>query len=132
MRLDLQTRNASALVANLYQWDRRFQRDVRSLVQDIGRDARAAARTIVPYDTGFMHDHLRLEFSPSGLVWSLGWLEREFAAAGLPFYPPYQEFGTLFMPAQPTLGPAARHVEEDMRIRLAELMRASAARGLAA
>lgn len=106
MRMQLSIRNVSAVIANLKAADVRIQRAVQKRVRRVGEDVHAVAYSLCPVDTGFMQDHLALEFTPKGFGFSVGWKEEEFSAAGLPFYPPYVVFGTDKQAPQDPLTPA--------------------------
>ena len=105
-RMTLSTRNLNGVVANLFRSDREAQRAIRVTVDKYGHETHAIAVALCPFDTGFMQEHLRLRFTERGLGYEVGWDEPDFTAAGLPFYPLYQEFGTTKMAAQPCLFPA--------------------------
>lgn len=115
MRLTLTTRNASGIAANFYAADARAQRAVRKTVRTYGVKESERVRELCPVDTGFMRSQLRLEFSEQGLAYELGWREEDFANAGLVFYPVFQEFGTVNMPAQPSLFPARDEIRPQFR-----------------
>jgi HK97 gp10 family phage protein len=106
MKLDLRVRNAKAVVANLFSFDARVQAGVRKEVRATGKFTRELTQFLAPVRTGFMRDHVRDEYSDDGLAVQVGWFADDFTSAALPFYPPFQEFGTSRMPAQPSLGPA--------------------------
>ena len=118
MKLDVRVNDVTGLVANLYARDERVQVDVRDAVQRFGVDVRVLARDLAPVDTGFMREQIRDEYSPEGLTVQVGYREEDFTAKGLPFYAPYQEYGTVYMAAQPHIGPAYRamlpHFKEDV------------------
>lgn len=82
---------------------------------------RAAARMLdemtvrCPVDTGFMRDHIRVRLFQNDLMFEAGWDVMDFVEAGFAFYPYFQEFGTVKMAAQPTLGPATRVVMPEYR-----------------
>jgi hypothetical protein len=106
-------RDDRAVIRNVYAADRIAVEAMRATTRRSGNRAYKAAQRYCPVDTRFMKEHMRLEFSDDDLIWELGWNEFEFEAAGLPFYPPYQEYGTDRHPAQPSVTPA--HFEEEPR-----------------
>lgn len=120
MKLDLRVRDIRGIVANLHSRNERVQVDVRDAVQRFGVDVRELAKELAPVDTGFMREQIRDEYSPEGLVVQVGYREEDFTSRGLPFYAPYQEYGTVYMPAQPHIGPAYRamlpHFREDLSV----------------
>lgn len=105
-RVTLSTRNLKGVVANVHARDRQLQKETKALVTRTGRQEHDLAVALCPFDTGFMQQHLNIRFSEQGYGYELGWQAADFTAAALPFYPPYQEFGTTKMPAQPCLFPA--------------------------
>lgn len=106
MRMQLSIRNVSAVIANIKASDVRIQRTVRKHVKRVGEDVFAVAYSLCPVDTGFMQDHLTLQFTPKGLGFEVGWIEDDFRLAGLPFYPPFVVFGTVNQAPQDPLTPA--------------------------
>ena len=80
----------------------------RKLVSDYAEYVRDLTFQLSPVDTGFMREHVKGESSESGQVFSFetGWHAEDFRTEGLPFYPPFQEFGTVNMSPQPSLTPA--------------------------
>jgi HK97 gp10 family phage protein len=114
----MQVRGIEGLVANLRAGDKQMQIEVRRAVKKGAREVRGIARALAPKDTGFMAANIEEIISPSGLAFSVGCDAAVFAAAGLPFYPPYVEFGTSQSPAQPFLFPAFEamqpHISKDM------------------
>lgn len=106
MRMTLSTRQVKGVVANLFARDAQARKDLRRITTESGFRTFAVAAALCPFDTGFMQEHLRLRYSEGGFAFEVGWDEADFLAAGLPFYPIYQEFGTVKMAAQPSLFPA--------------------------
>lgn len=128
--LTLSTRNARAVVANFHAADARAQRAIKRVVKRYGVALHERARELCPVDTGFMRSQLRLRFSEGGYVYEVGWDEADFADAGQPPYFLFQEFGTRFQPAQPSLFPARDEITPLFRRDLgAELRQAIARRG---
>lgn len=123
MRMRLSVHNARGVVANLYAADKRIKGEVRRSVKMHGELTKELTQFLCAYDTGFMHDHVRTRYSRGGMAWQTGWDDADFAAADLPFYPPYVEFGTSKMAAQPALGPAYRDVDRMFRQDLREKIR---------
>ena len=119
----LSTRNKAGVIANLYAADARVQSAVKRTVRDTGFAEYQIAYALCPVDTGFMQENLTLEFLPSELGYELGWRENDFISMGLPFYPIYQEFGTVKMPAQPSLFPARDTVRPEFERKLRQNIR---------
>jgi HK97 gp10 family phage protein len=127
----LEVRGATGLIANVRAFDRDCGMEIREAVARGGRETKELTQQFCPVDTGFMRDHVRDDYSPDGLTFTVGWKAEEFAAAGLPFYPPYVELGTSLMDAQPSLNPAFEtmmpHIQTDVGKALrASIVRASA------
>lgn len=106
----LGVRGTRGLAANFYAADRDILQAMRDLTKRGAQLIVDVTRQLAPVRTGFMRDHVAYELLPSGLGYEAGWRESDFTAAGLPFYPLFQELGTRFMAANPSLGPAAQYV----------------------
>lgn len=104
--LQLSFRNTAAVIANIYATDDALQEAVVAMVHEAGQYCKDLAYFYSPVDTGFMREHLRVIYGPKGYSFEVGWLQEDFLSAGLAFYPVFQEFGTRFMSAQPSLTPA--------------------------
>ena len=128
VRLTLEVPKLSALVANFYATDAEIQEGARAIVANAAEVLDEYWAALCPVDTGLMKSLRRVQFTESGLEFNAGWLDEDFAEAQKPFYPPFVEFGTRFMRAQPSLGPAFEQTaplfEADMR----DLIEAAAAR----
>ncbi len=121
----LSTRNKAGVIANLFSAQKRSVSAIKRTVRGAGFAEYSIAYGLVPVDTGFMQDHLTLEFSPSELGYELGWKQDDFTAAGLSFYPPHLEFGTSKMAAQPSLFPARDTVRPEFQRNLRRDIRAA-------
>jgi len=128
MRLELSVRNTQAMVANFRAFDETLQTEVRSVVQESGEFTKGLARFFAPVDTGFLRDHLNVEYGEQGYSFEVGWRETEFIQAGLAFYPVFTEFGTRFAPAQPCLFPAYAEAKPMFVADLVDAVRRSAIR----
>lgn len=124
VRLDLAVR-ADATLVNLRKIDEIAQRECVEAVRRSGNRFVELVQRRVAYATGFMHDHVRVEFTPKGYSFEGGWLEDDFERVGLAFYPPFVEFGTWKMPAQPSLLPAYDQVSLELESDLAGAIAAS-------
>lgn len=96
----------------------RTEQDKAALMDRYGMWLMELTSELSPFDTGFMSSHVT--YTPLDTGWydfEVGWYDKDFRMAGHVFYPVYQEFGTMFHPAQPSLGPAWRalspHLERD-------------------
>lgn len=128
MRMGLETRGIRGLVANLYARDRAAQTAIRRVVRRNGVAQHERARTLAPVDTGFLRSQLRLTFSEQGLVYAVGWRDRDFTDAGLAPYFYYTEFGTSRMAPRPCLFPARDAQAPVFRAELRDALRAAVAR----
>ena len=129
----LSVRGLSGLLANFSQLDETIQREFRILVKITGEQVKQLAFELAPKDTSFMAEHIKLRISSGGLVFEVYLDPKDFAAAGLPYYPPFVEFGTQNSSEQPYLGPAfdaiAPYFKQDAK-KLWERACKRAARGL--
>jgi HK97 gp10 family phage protein len=107
---ELGIRDTRALAANFHRADQDAQDEIRVVVARAAEDTVSLAFLLCPKRTQFMADHIKAWFTTSGLGFEVGWDATDFIEAGFAFYPYFVEFGTRFMAAQPTLGPAWRDV----------------------
>lgn len=128
LHFELGVRNLQALAANFHTLDVELQKDVRALVRETAQDTRDLTEVLAPKDTLFMSEHVDWWLTESELGFEVGWHVDDFVEAGLAFYPFFQEFGTRFMSAQPSLGPAWEANAPIFTERLTRLLRESVAR----
>lgn len=121
-------KNTAAVVANFFAADQRAQRAIRRTVRDYAGMTADLTRFFAPRDSGFLADHVAQWFTPRGFEFEVGWDPDTFAQAGLPYYPPFVEFGTERNAAQPSLGPAYNEVAPQFRRALGENISAALAR----
>lgn len=114
-------RSAQGLAANFYAADALAQRQFRAATRRHAERVVRVARVYCAVHTGFMRDHLGYWLTPSELVADIGWRGEDFFGDGLPFYPPYVEFGTSRAPAQPALLPAFHAMEPQYLEELGEI-----------
>lgn len=126
MRPGLEVRGISGIVANIYAANERVQEGIRGAVKQVGEEQRAATEAEAPRDTGFLASHTRLDLSPEGLTYTVGYSEADFAAAGLPPYFYYVILGTSRMQANPYLF----NVHERYRPRVTEAVGAAVRKGI--
>lgn len=123
VRLDLAVR-VDATIVNLRKIDEIAQAECVDAVRRAGDGFLDAVHRRVAYDTGFMYNNVRVEYTPKGYTFEGGWNEDDFSAAGLPFYPPFVEFGTSRQSAQPSILPAydevSKRLESDLARSLAQ------------
>jgi HK97 gp10 family phage protein len=112
VRLDLSQKNVAGVIARIYSADTRCTAAMRRTARRAGAFCQELTQALAPKDTAFMAEHVRTEYTPEGFGFETGWLAQDYLDAGLPFYPPYQEFGTRFMPPQPSLYPAYKATQE--------------------
>lgn len=112
MRLDLSQKNIAGVVANIYAADRQCQREIRASTRRAGEFCRELTAFLAPRRSGFMARNVRTVYTRDGFGFETGWLARDFDAAGRPFYPPFQEHGTRYMAAQPSLYPAYKETQQ--------------------
>jgi hypothetical protein len=127
--LDLEVKNVRGIVANLYARDERLQLDVRQLNGDYAEYVRGLAWQLAPKDTRFMANHIRKDFSPDLLRWSVGYAAEDFTSRGLFPYYLVQELGSIYQDPQPHLGPAFHELEPYYEKDLSALLRSRFAEG---
>lgn len=115
--LSFQVTGVNEAMAEVGRRHQRWGEDVRSLFDQYGIRTMELTSELSPYDTGFMSS--KATYTPldpgDAVGFTVGWHEEDFRAAGLEFYPVFQEFGTIFHPAQPSLGPAGRQLLPELR-----------------
>jgi len=124
----LEVRGLTGLIANVKAFDAAVQREVKTAVRRGAEETVDLAQQLAPYDKGFMHDHIRAEFSEGGYTYRVGLYAEDFAAAGLPFYPVFVEHGTSVSPAQPFLFPAYEAIRPNVEQDVGDALRRSIAR----
>lgn len=87
----------AGLAANFRAFDQAVQRRAQQATEDDGRALQGLFKEEAPKRTHFMADHTRLDFTPRGLGYSVGYDAMDFEAAGLDFYVPFVVYGTRFM-----------------------------------
>jgi HK97 gp10 family phage protein len=112
---ELGVRETSGLAANFYAADREVTRAMKRVMRDGAELVRDVTQALAPIDTGFMQENVEMKISRGGLAFEVGWDAAKFFAIGEAFYPFFQEFGTVKMRAQPSLGPAYRYAEPIIR-----------------
>lgn len=114
---------------------RRYERYPEKVLANVRREMAASmercyatAASLCPYDkeerdSFHMIDVLRQKPYPSGLGYEVGFKASDFREAGQDFYPPYTEYGTSKMAAQPCIGPAREEERPRLRRALREAVR---------
>lgn len=105
-RFELSVQGVEGLIANIYAADPLIKDAVRQVNQRAGKTIRERTQATCAYDTGFMSEHVKDVYTPSGLAFEVGWDATDFYEAGKPPYFEFLEFGTVHMAAQPSLIPA--------------------------
>lgn len=101
-------------------------RGVVELIAPVGPSFVRSNGTV--HEGGFLRDHVSAQVSDDGFAGTVGWLPGPFLEAGDPPYYMFQELGTRFAPAQPSLGPAFDEVAPQFRAEVEQAV-ADAARG---
>jgi hypothetical protein len=124
----LRIRGLAGLAANLQSGDRYVTGQVRRATEKAADAVVFHASAFSTRDTLFMSQHVDKEIFPSGLGFNAGWWKEDFDAAELRFYPIYQELGTRYHAAKPSLGPAYRLVAPDYEAEIGRILQRSIAR----
>lgn len=117
MRLSLELFGAGEIAAAVAENREEMVKASRLLVADYGAYMHDLTFQLSPYDalelndTFHMRENIRIETDDDGLGVDVGWRHEDFTNEGFAPYYLFQEFGTLYMPAQPSLGPAASELE---------------------
>lgn len=128
MRMDLSVRNVQGTIANFRAFDTDLQAEARDIVFETGQFTKELTQFFCPVDSGFMHDHVEVDYGEQGYSFEVGWRESDFLDAGLAFYPIFVVFGTQFMAAQDPLFPAHAEAKPRFIADLIDAMRRSAQR----
>lgn len=123
MRARFEVLTGQRVIQRLRQYGVAKERGLRGVVVDSQARVYRRQQQLCPVDTGFMKGATRNETREDGLGYAIGWQGDDFTAQGLPFYPPFQEFGTRLMDAQPSLLPALFEEEPILRREVAQVMR---------
>jgi len=132
IELKLEVRNVSAVVANLYSYDDIAQGGFRRAVKQAGQFNRDLARSNVAVRTGRTRNAIKTTYSEGGLSWRTFVDPAPFEADSEPYYPPFLEFGTEHMEADPFFFSAFIETEAILKANVADEMRKAlnrAARG---
>jgi hypothetical protein len=85
----LEVRGVSGLIANVHVAKAEIGRNIRAAMQREGKNQHEDTVQEAPKRTGFLAAHTRLEFSPEGLTFTVGYDETDWADAGLyPYFYP--------------------------------------------
>lgn len=118
---ELSYTNLDALVANFYAADEEIQQEFRDLVEATAYDLQDLTRFLAPKLTHYMSEHVHVRFTASKLGFEVGWDAADFFEAGFAFYPFFQEYGTRYLAAQPSLGPAYRQIIPGFKLRAGQV-----------
>jgi HK97 gp10 family phage protein len=99
-------RGDKAIIANIQAFDHDTRERFRVVTRKHGQLIRDRVVQIAPKKTGYLARNTRVRYSPDEMSFTVGWHPEDFVPHGLPFYPPYVEFGTSRQAAQPSLRPA--------------------------
>lgn len=128
IELQLAFRNQAAIIARMYAVYPDVVAAAKVAVRESAERIRDRTKDTVRVDTHFMQEHTEAFISAEGLTFEVGWREAEFDAAGLPFYPIYQEFGTVHMSANPALSNAYAEEKPRFQAEVSRLAREAIAR----
>lgn len=128
LHFELGVRALQGLAANFHKADQEAQREIKAAVRQSAEDTLALAIMLCPKRTGFMSENIKVRYTASELAFEVGWEAADFYEAGFAFYPFFVEFGTRFMSAQPSLGPAWEHERSAFEQNVAQAIRSSIAR----
>jgi HK97 gp10 family phage protein len=96
----------TALIANIYRAEYSIVEEMRVATRRAGQETRDLAVQLAPKETGYMARNIKVEYTPDEIGFDVFCDPNDYLPHGLPFYPPYQEYGTSMMEAQPFLRPA--------------------------
>jgi HK97 gp10 family phage protein len=134
MRLDLSQKNVAGTIARIYSKQKDVVAACVATTRAAGEFCRELTAALAPKRTGRMARLVTTEYSTDGLAFETGWRASDFIEEGEDFYPPYQEFGTRFMPAQPSLYPAYKETQqfylEELRANIRAALAASGTSGV--
>lgn len=87
--MGIEVRGISGLIANVHAAEQAIARDIRAAMEREGKSQHADTVSEAPKRTGFLAAHTRLEFSPEGLTYSVGYEEADWTEAGMyPYFYP--------------------------------------------
>lgn len=100
IRLSAAVRGQRGLIVNLFRCDRAIEDRVRRQTVRTGVRVQQTAFQLAPVsesdpDSFHMRDKIRLEFSPGGLAFTVGYAESDFTAEGKAPYGVFQELGFI-------------------------------------
>lgn len=127
--------NSDGLKVNLSAALERAKKEIRRVVGESAIRVQVRTIDLCPKDTFFMSEHVRADFSPGGYKYTVGWDANDFVGTEdengrpRPFYPPYVEFGTRKMRAQPSLSIAFIEEEPRFKANMAKALSTAYARG---
>lgn len=85
----LEVKGVSGLIANVHVLKENVGRNIRAAMQREGRSQHEDTVQQAPKRTGFLAAHTRLEFSPEGLTFTVGYDEADWSEAGMyPYFYP--------------------------------------------
>lgn len=123
--VSIEVRGLSGLAANFRALDREAGRAIRRAMRERGELQHAATVAECPKRTGFMASKTRLDFSPEGLTYDIGYHAEDFKGAGLVFYPQYVIYGTSRMAANDFLFRVHEMMRQDTTRAVGNELRAS-------
>lgn len=106
MHFELSVRGIAQINNELTARYTQFVGKLQNIVKMYGESTQQLTAFLSPVDTTYMQTHVKVFYTPDKLSFEVGWDVMDFVAIGEPFYPFFQEFGTIRNRAQPSLRPA--------------------------
>lgn len=125
MSASIEVRGLSGLAANFRTMDGAAKQGIRKAMRERGEAQHAATVAECPKRTGFMASKTRLEFSPEGLTYDIGYHAEDFEGAGLAFYAQFVIYGTSRMAANDFLFRVHEFMRQDTTRAIGDELRAS-------
>lgn len=127
-RIVLTVHGQKATIANIYKTYDDIVDRMRKTTRETAQNVHDMAYQLSPVDTGRMRESLTVSFSDMGLAFDVFFDPLPFIVDGVAYYPPFQEFGTKYMDAQPSLIPAYRFHERRYKADIGASVREAIAR----
>jgi HK97 gp10 family phage protein len=130
--ISVKTTNLDGLVSRFDNARSKIRREVKAAVGRSAARLQSRVIDICPKDTFYMSEHVRADFTPSGLVVRVGWDARDFLGTEddkgrrRSFYPFFVEYGTRHMTGRFPLTRATREEEPLFRAELNRALQSAA------
>lgn len=130
-------RNVDALVRNFFEYTEELDANLRELArvyadkleEETYQTTYVGREVDPPWHPGYMRDHIRVQFTPSGLGFEVGWSEEDTDAIGENFYFKFWQVTGwtdrkgIFHPPVPSLQPAYEHIRPEYQQAVAAMLR---------